>query len=729
MFWLGSKPGCIWCDRARELLVERRVDFEETKCESKDQLRNELAKRGHGDIDPQTYPQILDGSRYIGGYQQLLDFLDEPLLQSNGSRRFTPFPIEHHDMWNMYRKALASFWTVAEINLSDDVTDWRDKLTEDERHFIKHVLAFFAGSDGIVMENVQSNFGVEVQVPEARQFYSYQTFNEAIHCVAPDTLVLTDTGYHRIDSLVDREVRVWNGEQWSSTTVRKTGVDQPLLKIQLSNGMQLDCTTEHKWFVRKGNPAHPECCYIERVMTKDLEVGDIIAKYDVPVVDLKDPDEFLNPYTHGAFCGDGTYCNKYPFISLYADKKDILPYLAVSSVNPYEPHDSIRCYLTGKINKDKFFVPINYSIATKLRWFEGLCDADGCVNQNKTKTATSVQIANVNLKFLQEVQLMLTMMGVQTKIMTANNGGLRPMPDGKGGTGEYYCQKCYVMYVATGDVYKLSLLGFAPKRLKILAKNVTPNPRLIRVESIIDEERLSDTFCFNEPLRHAGVFNGILTGQSETYGVLIDTLIADAGERDRLFRAIETIPAVGKKAAWATKWLNPTRRFAERLLAFLCIEGILFSGSFCAIFWLKQRGLMPGLGLSNQFISRDEGLHQDFGALLYTKLRHRLARAEVEAIVREAVDNEKEFITEAIPCKLVGMNADLMKQYIEFVADRLVTSIGYEPLYRASNPFPWMELISLSSKDNFFERFSSEYQKAGVMAHADDQKFALDEDF
>lgn len=733
-FVVLSKDGCGWCDRAKELLTH---GYREIRCETADDLRRELTERGHAaaaDLAT-TFPQVMHGQTYVGGYRQLEDYLREPLLGGgavgvavDASRRFTPFPIRYPDLWGMYKRAVASFWTTEEVNLAQDVDDWKS-LTSDERHFIKHVLAFFAGADGIVMENLQLNFGVEVKVPEARQFYAFQTFNESQHCVAPETLILTDTGYHQIKELNAKQVRVWNGEEWSTTTVQKTGVDQPLLKVELSNGMSLDCTTEHKWFVRKGPRGHPELSHVERVMTKDLEVGDVIAKYQVPLLDVKDPDEFLNPYTHGAFCGDGMYCNKYPLLHLYGPKQDLLPFLEVSSVN-YEP-DKARCscYLTHKMNKDKFFVPINYSTTTKLRWLEGLCDTDGCVNWNATKTATNIQISNVNRKFIGDVQLMLTTLGVQAKIATMHEERWATMPDGKGGSREYWCQKVYVMYITGQAVHSLVQLGFAPHRLQIRTKDIVGNPRLIKVERIVDEERISDTYCFNEPIRHAGVFNGILTGQSEQYGLLIDTLIEDPKERAEVFGAIETMPAVRAKAMWATKWLNPGRRFAERLLAFTCVEGILFSGSFCAIFWLKQRGVMPGLGLSNQFISRDEGLHQEFGALVYSYLESPLTQAEAEAIVTEAVDNEKQFITQAIPCRLIGMNSDMMSQYIEFVADRLLTSMGYAPAYKSTNPFPWMELLSLSAKDNFFERFSSEYQKAGIMASAEDQTFGLDGDF
>jgi ribonucleotide reductase beta subunit family protein with ferritin-like domain len=397
-FVVFTKPGCAWCTRAKGLLDAAGRRYAERVLASVGELQRALTDAGHpGDLVA-TFPQVLHGAAFVGTYEQLRDYLDEPLLAPDaGTRRFTPFPVKYHALWDMYLKAVASFWTADEVSLVGDVADWRDRLNDDERHFIKHVLAFFAGADGIVMENLQLNFGVEVKAPEARQFYAYQAFNEAEH--------------------------------------------------------------------------------------------------------------------------------------------------------------------------------------------------------------------------------------------------------------------------------------------------------------------------------------------SRQYALLIDALIADAAERERLFGAIETLPAVRKKAEWAMKWLSPTRRFAERLVAWVCVEGILFSGSFCSIFWLKQRGLMPGLGLSNQFISRDEGLHQQFGVLLYHHLRHALDADTVRAIVTEAVDNEKEFITEAIPCRLVGMNAELMGQYIEFVADRVLASLGVPPAYGAANPFPWMELISLSGKDNFFERFSSEYQRAGVMAAPQDQQFSVDEAF
>lgn len=321
--------------------------------------------------------------------------LTEPILQDNKDR-FVLFPIKHNDMWEMYKKAEASFWTAEEIDLSADLQDWENKLNNDEKHFIKHVLAFFAASDGIVNENLAVNFMREVQYPEARCFYGFQIMIENIH--------------------------------------------------------------------------------------------------------------------------------------------------------------------------------------------------------------------------------------------------------------------------------------------------------------------------------------------SETYSLLIDTYIKDTEDKNKLFNAIETVPCVGKKAEWALRWIQ-NGSFAERLIAFAAVEGIFFSGSFCSIFWLKKRGLMPGLSFSNELISRDEGLHCDFACLLYSQLKNKLPQKQVTEVITNAVAIEKEFVSDALPVKLIGMNADMMCQYIEFVADRLLVALGCPKAYNATNPFDFMELISLQGKTNFFEKRVAEYKKAGVGTKVEDSKFSLNEDF
>lgn len=218
---------------------------------------------------------------------------------------------------------------------------------------------------------------------------------------------------------------------------------------------------------------------------------------------------------------------------------------------------------------------------------------------------------------------------------------------------------------------------------------------------------------------------------SETYSLLIDTYIKDPKEADLLFNAIETIPCIRKKAQWALKWISDRNStFAERLVAFAAVEGIFFSGSFASIFWLKKRGLMPGLTFSNELISRDEGMHTDFACLLFSHLEHRPSPKIVERIIVEAVNIEQEFLTDALPVSLLGMNAALMRQYIEFVADRLLVSLGNKKVYNATNPFDFMENISLAGKTNFFEKRVSDYQKAGVMTkQKNEDAFAFDEEF
>ncbi|KAF3362665.1 Ribonucleoside-diphosphate reductase small chain [Chlamydiales bacterium STE3] len=215
---------------------------------------------------------------------------------------------------------------------------------------------------------------------------------------------------------------------------------------------------------------------------------------------------------------------------------------------------------------------------------------------------------------------------------------------------------------------------------------------------------------------------------SETYSLLIDSYIKDPAEKHNLFHALETLPCVSKKAEWALRWIDQGN-FSERLVAFAAVEGIFFSGSFCSIFWLKKRGLMPGLSFANELISRDEGLHCDFACLLYSQLRNQLPLETLQTLITDAVTIEKEFVRDALPVRLIGMNADLMCQYIEFVADRLLVALGSPKLYNATNPFDFMDMISLTGKTNFFERRVSEYQKSGVMTSKEDNVFTLAEDF
>lgn len=250
----------------------------------------------------------------------------------------------------------------------------------------------------------------------------------------------------------------------------------------------------------------------------------------------------------------------------------------------------------------------------------------------------------------------------------------------------------------------------------------------------IVNENLAGNFATEITIPEARCFYGFQIAveniHSETYSLLIDTYVRDAKEKSHLLNAIETVPCVQKKANWALQWCEPDNAsFAERVVAFAAVEGIFFSGSFCAIFWLKKRGLMPGLCFSNELISRDEGLHCDFACLLYSKLENKLSTHRVTEIITNAVEIEKEFVSDALPVELIGMNSSLMCQYIEFCADRLLAELGAERYYNASNPFEWMEMISLQGKTNFFEKRVGEYSKSGVGVDASEQVFSLDADF
>ena len=360
-----SKKGCTGCEEAYEFLFARGYDVEK-RLVDKSELFGES-----------VYPQIVRNDQHIGGLYDLRNIFEEPITQPN-QNRFTTFPIEYPSLWSMYKKAQMSNWTAEEIDFSKDMDDW-ESLSPNEQHFIKTILAFFAASDGIVFENLNLNFGSEVQISEARAFYAYQQHNEMVH--------------------------------------------------------------------------------------------------------------------------------------------------------------------------------------------------------------------------------------------------------------------------------------------------------------------------------------------GETYSLLLEKYIRDPVEKDSMFRALETVPCIKKKGAWAMEWFNKDRLFVERLVAFACVEGIFFSGSFCAIFWLKKRSLLPGLSFSNELISRDEGLHLEFAVELFSLLRYRPKASRILEIVKAAVEIEKEFIIEALPCQLIGMDAPKMSQYIEYVADRLLKQLGVAPHWNAKNPFDFMENLSLDGKTNFFEKRVGDYSK------------------
>ena len=245
-------------------------------------------------------------------------------------------------------------------------------------------------------------------------------------------------------------------------------------------------------------------------------------------------------------------------------------------------------------------------------------------------------------------------------------------------------------------------------------------------------ENLASRFMTDVQVSEARAFYGFQIAMenihSETYSLLIETYIKDKEEKSKLFNAIEHFPCIKKKSDWAQKWIHDNRSsFATRLIAFACVEGIFFSGAFCSIYWLKKRGLMPGLTFSNELISRDEALHCEFAVLLYSKLVKKLDKNRIHEIIKEAVEIESEFICEALPCRLIGMNSELMTQYIKFVADRLCVQLGYKKIYNVNNPFDFMELISLEGKTNFFEKRLGDYSLANKSNS--ESAFEFTEDF
>jgi hypothetical protein len=314
---------------------------------------------------------------------------------------------------------------------------------------------------------------------------------------------------------------------------------------------------------------------------------------------------------------------------------------------------------------------------------------------------------------------MLTTLGIQTIIKFNNN--IRKLPNLTDNDKIDYLESnedinngCYALYITDKSVNQLIEMGFSPKRVKVkYCDKLVETPLKITIQSIEKISESEPTFCFNEPKKHRGIFNGILTCQSETYSLLIESYIKDKEEKHKLFNAINNFPCIKKKSDWAQKWIHDNRSsFATRLVAFACVEGIFFSGAFCSIFWLKKRGLMPGLTFSNELISRDEALHCEFAVLLYSKLKYKISNEKIHTIIKEAVDIEVQFICEALPCRLLGMNSDSMEKYIKFVADRLAVQLGTSKIYDVINPFDFMDIISIEGKTNFFERRVSEYALA-----------------
>lgn len=592
-----------------------------------------------------TLPSVFDTISPVVETPTTIPSPVEPLLIPDEGR-YVMFPIKYNDVWNMYKKQMDSFWRCEEINMSKDLAEW-ERMNDDEKYFIKMVLAFFAASDGIVLENLAQRFMNDIENSEIRAFYSMQIFMENIHCVSADTLILTTTGYCRIADLENKEVEVWNGEEFSSVKVKYT-CNQPLYRVSLTNGSTLDCTPGHNWIAFENGEE-------KRVATEELIEG------ETELVDCR-----------------------FPVLDVDSDKSPTIPLFAL---------------------------PINDDIVTKVEWLNNFLSFYAKIYVVELTKYLCFSIFDPN--DMKELQLFFTTIGINSNIVPSN-------------------------VIIVLDEYNTFVFNKLKINLELdygtCSNDITPSvlkqcERLVRVQSVKKITDDAPTYCFNEPKRHAGVFNGILTGQSEMYSILIDTYSKNKDEKDQLFNSIEHFPCIKKKADWAKRWINDKNAsFASRLVAFAIVEGIFFSSSFASIYWIKKRGMLHGLTLSNEFISRDEALHVEFAVLLYHKLINKLDKTVFYRIMAEAVAIEKEFILEAIPCRLIGMNSGLMSQYIEFVSNRLCLQLGYDKLFpHATNPFDFMELISLNDKVNFFEKTNTQYALANKNIEGD--PFDLSSDF
>lgn len=388
----------------------------------------------------------------------------------------------------------------------------------------------------------------------------------------------------------------------------------------------------------------------ERKMTKELKPSDKITIHSLPII--YNGKKLKDPYK----CGSSFAMNK------VLDAKQYF-------------HD----------------VPLSYNLESRLKWLAGYLDV---IRFAYFEKQTDLQW-NVydNIKNLRKIQLLFTTFGERVKISEID-------------------EPCLIVTLKT--MSNLKKIGFDSEKFKIEIKGVIQDDEnTLIIDKIQDENKQVITYCFDEKKNHTGIFNGIFTGQSEVYSKLIDVYVKEPKRKKFLFDAVKNIPAVKKKAQWAMKWINSNERFAVRLLAFAIYEGLFFQGGFASIFWMAERGKLPGLCKGNEFISKDEGVHTDFAVHLYTKfIVNKLTSEEFNKIMSEALEIEKEFITESIPCKLIGINADSMNNYIRYCANRLTKSLGHDCMVQeVPNPFPFMERIALQTKSNFFENDSASYKK------------------
>jgi ribonucleotide reductase beta subunit family protein with ferritin-like domain len=630
----------------------------------------------------------------------------DPLINPTGvdSDRFVLFPIKHADIWRAYKKASQAYWVTEEIrNLQGDVDDFENKLTDNQRYFVKMVLAFFASSDGIVNENLLSRFATEVQYPEARQFYGLQAQIENIHCVSGDTHILTSEGHKTIETLVDQEVEVWNGEQFSKTTVRRTSEKAMFTAVRLSNGVTLHCTSQHRWFLEGSENA---------VFTQDLRIGDKLKHYELPFISNLSENRLESPELHGLLLAKGKFNYAHHYGKEVGTRK---PYIVRLTRDDMRRAVGSEHLLVVELSGFYANFPTHFDEATRLGFLRGLLCGPRTFATNDA-VALHLPIPRRFAKTISdEAHAFFATLGIHCET--------RVVYDREKGNVVVYLDKEELLRAPFAHVRDLW------ETLPV-TEDAPVIPRKRAVDVYVTGTKLAlpgPSYCFCEPLRGAGTFNCVVTGNSESYSIMIQELVRDPEERTRLFTALETVPSIRKKGDWALRWIEDSESlFGTRLFAFMVVEGLFFAGSFACIQLMNSQGLMPALSFLNQKISVDELSHAAFAAMLYKDhLTNQKPSEELGlSIMKEAVEIEIEFQTTALPCRLIGMNADSMAQYIRHVADTLLVQCGLPRLYHANNPFPFMQMLYVASSTNFFERTNANYNIASV-----DRKFLIHEDF
>jgi len=455
--------------------------------------------------------KISSGGESTGSvhFMEIFDKLMNVVSQGNVRRgSFAAYlPVDHPDILEFLRIRDTSH-TIQEMSIGVCISDqWMNDLLEKKKENMtvwKKILEKRAstGYPYIVFSDTANNNAPQVYKDKGLRI------NNSNLCVAPETLLLTKNGHEIIADLDGQDIEIWNGEQWSLSKVAKTGISQKIVKVTLSDGKTLECTPYHRWYVVGSYEDQRNGVYREK-RTHELKEGDKLIKFECPVINGS--ERFVHPYSHGAFCGDGTYeSNGWARLSLYGEKDAVLDRLAVKANRGRDASGRLNIILDDKIAR-KFKVPHNSSINTKLRWLEGYLDMDGTIARNGENE--SIQVASIEIEFLKEVQLMLQTLGVNAKIVHAADEGERLMPDGRGGSRLFSCKEAKRLLISSNGLYQLSLLGFSPTRLKFNQRLPQRDAsQFVKVVSVIDEGRYDDTYCVSEPTSKKAIFNGILTG-------------------------------------------------------------------------------------------------------------------------------------------------------------------------------------------------------------------------